>query len=192
VTPAATGSARQDAARPARRADAGRVRLSGRDVAGLLPCGEHYAAPYDLLASALAVQPARLRGIVARWRAARHRDEPRAGASGGTSGSRMNQTTAPGPGSRRGRGSSVHPATDGQAAPSRPAPGHQHNPLTPRYRPATQGVADGDGMNPRGWQPRTNRTAATPGNSEAKRREMTMKIPRRREKVRDGKSGIWL
>ncbi len=50
------------------RFDAGQVRLSGRDVAGLLLCGEHYAAQYDILAAALAVQPARLRGIVARWR----------------------------------------------------------------------------------------------------------------------------
>jgi len=56
-------------ARPAlRRSDAGRVRLTGRDVAGLLLCAEHYAAPYDLLAVALGVQPPRLRGIVARWR----------------------------------------------------------------------------------------------------------------------------
>ena len=39
-------------------------------MAGLLLCAEHYAAPYDLLASALGVQPARLRGIVARWRKA--------------------------------------------------------------------------------------------------------------------------
>jgi hypothetical protein len=53
-----------------RRSDAGRVRLSGRDVTGLVLCAEHYAAQYDLLALALGVQPARLRGIVARWRAA--------------------------------------------------------------------------------------------------------------------------
>jgi hypothetical protein len=43
-----------------RRADAGRVRLSGRDVAGLLLCAEQFAAPYDLLAAALGAQPARL------------------------------------------------------------------------------------------------------------------------------------
>jgi hypothetical protein len=60
----------QAAARAARRADAGQVRLSERDVAGLLLCAEHYAAPYDLLAVALGVQPARLRGVVARWRGA--------------------------------------------------------------------------------------------------------------------------
>ena len=50
------------------RSDAGQVRLSGRDVTGLVLCAGHYAAQYDLLASALGVQPARLRGIVARWR----------------------------------------------------------------------------------------------------------------------------
>jgi hypothetical protein len=38
-----------------RRSDAGRVRLSGRDVAGMLLCAEQYAAPYDLLAAAMAV-----------------------------------------------------------------------------------------------------------------------------------------
>jgi hypothetical protein len=56
-------------ARP-RRSDAGSTRLSGRDIAGLLLCAEHFAVPYDLLASALGVQPPRLRGIVARWRRA--------------------------------------------------------------------------------------------------------------------------
>jgi hypothetical protein len=57
-------------ARPARRADAGSVRLSQRDIDGLLLCGEHYGAPYDLLAVALQVDPARLPAIVARWRRA--------------------------------------------------------------------------------------------------------------------------
>ena len=33
-------------------------------------CAEHYGAPYDLLAAALGAQPARLRGITARWRRA--------------------------------------------------------------------------------------------------------------------------
>jgi hypothetical protein len=51
-----------------RRSDAGRARLSGRDVGGLILCGEHYAAQYDLFAVTLGVQAARLRGIVARWR----------------------------------------------------------------------------------------------------------------------------
>jgi len=55
---------------PGRRADAGSVRLGGRDVAGLLLCGDMYGCPYDLLAAFLGVQPARARGIVARWRRA--------------------------------------------------------------------------------------------------------------------------
>jgi hypothetical protein len=53
-----------------RRADAGTVKISQRDITGLVLCAEHGGAPYDLLAAALAVQPARLRAIVARWRAA--------------------------------------------------------------------------------------------------------------------------
>ena len=52
----------------ARRADVGSVRLGGRDVAGLMLIGDMYGAPYDLLAGFLDVAPARLRGIVARWR----------------------------------------------------------------------------------------------------------------------------
>jgi hypothetical protein len=69
ILPVMTGShSATSAAAVARRADAGSVRLSARDVAGLLLCGEHYGAPYDLLAAALQVEPARLRGIVARWR----------------------------------------------------------------------------------------------------------------------------
>jgi len=58
------------AARPARRADAGTIRLSQRDIDGLLLCGEHYGAPYDLLAIALQADPARLPAIMARWRRA--------------------------------------------------------------------------------------------------------------------------
>jgi hypothetical protein len=53
-----------------RRSDAGAVRLGRRDIDGLILCAEHYGAPYDLLASALRAQPARLRGITARWRRA--------------------------------------------------------------------------------------------------------------------------
>ena len=48
------------AAGPARRADYGTVRLGRRDIDGLILCAEQYAAPYDLLAAALAAQPARL------------------------------------------------------------------------------------------------------------------------------------
>ncbi len=58
------------AARVARRADAGAIRISQRDIDGLLLCGEHYGAPYDLLAEALGVAPGRVPDIVARWRKA--------------------------------------------------------------------------------------------------------------------------
>ena len=62
-----------------RRADAGSVRLGGRDVAGLMLAGDMYGAPYDLLATFLAVQPDRLRGIVARWRRAGYAETGRLG-----------------------------------------------------------------------------------------------------------------
>jgi hypothetical protein len=69
ATPARSGSLAPPG--PAdRRSDAGVIRLTGRDAAGLLLCGEMYGAPYDLLAVALAVREDRLRGIVARWRRA--------------------------------------------------------------------------------------------------------------------------
>src|SRR5271154_5170106 len=58
------------AARPARRADAGTVRLSQRDIDGLLLVGEHYGAPADLLAAALLVEEDRLPALTARWRRA--------------------------------------------------------------------------------------------------------------------------
>ena len=61
----------QAAARPpGRRSDAGRVRLQQRDLDGLLLVADHYAAPYDLLAQALDIPPARVRAVTARWRAA--------------------------------------------------------------------------------------------------------------------------
>ena len=63
-------SAQATAARPARRADAGAVRLSQRDIDGLMLCGEQYGAPADLLADALRVEPGRLPAIVRRWRRA--------------------------------------------------------------------------------------------------------------------------
>ena len=53
---------------PTRRSDAGTVKLTGRDITGLMLCADHFGAPYDLLAAALDVRPDRLRGIVARWR----------------------------------------------------------------------------------------------------------------------------
>ena len=65
-----TTTAPAPAARPARRADAGTVRLSQRDIDGLLLAGEHYGAPLDLLAAALRVEGTRLPAIMARWRRA--------------------------------------------------------------------------------------------------------------------------
>jgi hypothetical protein len=53
-----------------RRSDVGEVRLTQRDIDGLILCAEQAGVPYDLLAAALAVEPARLRAIVARWRRA--------------------------------------------------------------------------------------------------------------------------
>ena len=58
------------ATRPSRRADAGSIRLSQRDIDGLLLCGEHWGAPSDLLAAALRVEPDRLPALTARWRRA--------------------------------------------------------------------------------------------------------------------------
>jgi hypothetical protein len=46
------------------------MRFSQRDIDGLLLCGEHYGAPYDLLGVALRVAPERVPGVVARWRRA--------------------------------------------------------------------------------------------------------------------------
>jgi len=57
------------AARPV-RADAGSIRLSQRDIDGLLLVGEHWGAPTDLLAAALRVDPARVPALTARWRRA--------------------------------------------------------------------------------------------------------------------------
>jgi hypothetical protein len=55
-------------ARPPRRAEAGAIRLSQRDIDGLLLTGEHYGAPYDLLAGALRVHPDGLIKVARRWR----------------------------------------------------------------------------------------------------------------------------
>jgi hypothetical protein len=70
-------------ARPPRRADARTVRLSQRDIDGLLLCGEHYGAPYDLLGLALRVAPDRLHPIVARWRRAGYAETGRLGSGPG-------------------------------------------------------------------------------------------------------------
>jgi hypothetical protein len=64
------GAGADRAGRGVRRADAGVIQLSQRDIDGLLLCGEHYGAPYDLLAVALGVPPGRLPAIVRRWRRA--------------------------------------------------------------------------------------------------------------------------
>jgi hypothetical protein len=63
-----------------RRADAGSVRLGGRDVAGLVLCADMYGTPYDLLAAYLGVRDDRLRAIVARWRHAGYAATGRLGA----------------------------------------------------------------------------------------------------------------
>jgi len=65
-----TGPLPDTVATAPRRSDYGAVRLGRRDIDGLILCAEQHGAPYDLLGSALGVQPARLRGITARWRRA--------------------------------------------------------------------------------------------------------------------------
>jgi hypothetical protein len=82
---------------PARRADAGSVRLGGRDVAGLMLVGDMYGAPYDLLGGFLDVQPARLRGIVARWRHAGYAASGRLGRPAPAWPSPGSATHPPGP-----------------------------------------------------------------------------------------------
>jgi hypothetical protein len=68
TAPAQTQDAITTAARLPRRADTAAIRLSQRDIDGLILCGEHYGAPFDLLAAALHVTPERMPAIAARWR----------------------------------------------------------------------------------------------------------------------------
>jgi hypothetical protein len=56
------------AARTPRRTNARMIRLSQRDIDGLMLCGEHYGAPLDLLAVALGTGPKRTSKIEFRWR----------------------------------------------------------------------------------------------------------------------------
>ena len=72
-------SAAEPSAPPARRADAGVVRLTGRDIAGLVWCGEMHGVPCDLLAALLAVRDDRLRAITGRWRRAGYAQTARLG-----------------------------------------------------------------------------------------------------------------
>jgi hypothetical protein len=62
------------------------VRLSQRDIDGLLLTGEHWGAPADLLAAALRVDPDRLPPILARWRRAGYVDTGRLGPARGGAG----------------------------------------------------------------------------------------------------------
>jgi hypothetical protein len=53
---------------PARRRSDEVLRLSQRDIDGLLLTGEHYGAPFDLLAIAVGTRPELVPAITARWR----------------------------------------------------------------------------------------------------------------------------
>ena len=55
---------------PPPRSVPGKPGSTERDINGMLLVAEQYAAPYDLLAEALGVPPARVRAITARWRTA--------------------------------------------------------------------------------------------------------------------------
>jgi hypothetical protein len=56
------------------------IRLSQRDIDGLLLCGEHYGAPLDLLAEALGVSQFQMNAIAARWRRAGYADTGQLGS----------------------------------------------------------------------------------------------------------------
>jgi len=57
--------------------------VSQRDIDGLMLCGEHYGAPFDLLAAALRVSEERLHSITARWRRAGYAETGRLGPGPG-------------------------------------------------------------------------------------------------------------
>src|SRR5260370_950883 len=82
-------------ARPARRADAGSIRLSQRDIDGLMLAGEHYGVPLDLLAAALRVQPDRLPAITTRWPRAGYAATGRLGPRPGLCWPTRDRMTAP-------------------------------------------------------------------------------------------------
>jgi hypothetical protein len=67
------------ASRRTRRAGAGALSMSQRDIDGLILLAEHYGAPADLLAAALRAQPDNLYAIAARWRRAGYADMSRFG-----------------------------------------------------------------------------------------------------------------
>jgi len=67
----------------ARRAVPGMVRLSQRDIDGLMLCGEHWGAPSDLLAAASRVPQDRLYAITVRWRRAGYAASGRLGPGPG-------------------------------------------------------------------------------------------------------------
>ena len=56
------------APRAPRRTNARMIRLSQRDIDGLMLCGEHYGVPLDLVAVALGTEPKRTSKIEYRWR----------------------------------------------------------------------------------------------------------------------------
>jgi hypothetical protein len=64
------------------RADAGGVRLTARDVAGLVWCGEMYGVRADLLAGLLGVSPDVVRQLHVRWRRAGLAETGRLGEGG--------------------------------------------------------------------------------------------------------------
>jgi hypothetical protein len=55
---------------PARRSDAGRIRLTERDATALILVAQMYACPYDLLAARLGATEHTIRGMMVRWRRA--------------------------------------------------------------------------------------------------------------------------